>query len=169
MMQKERRERDQRSQSSGTNQRSAQYMKGFTQNQSLENGRPSCALKSRERSAFDSRGGDPVTEYAYETRDNHHQRKPRWVATKSPAGSPLRHKNIGVRQSNSPRSDNKSFHSAIDRKPHRVDNIENHAVNRDVRENREVRDVRNNMDLREVRESDRPYEFVSNKDQKSIR
>lgn len=46
-------------------------MKAFNQNISLENGRPSCALKPRERSAFDSRGGDPVTEYAYETRENH--------------------------------------------------------------------------------------------------
>lgn len=107
-------------------------------------------MKSRERSAFDSRGCDPVTEYAYETRDNH-QRKPRWVAAKSPTGSPLRHKNIGVRNSNSPRSDNKSFHSAIDRKPNRVDNVENHAADRNARQNRELRDVRNNMDLREVR------------------
>jgi hypothetical protein len=81
MLLKERREREQRSQSSGVNQRSAQYMKAFNQNISLENGRPSCSLKQRERSAYDSRGGDPVTEYAYETRQNHEQRKPRWVAS----------------------------------------------------------------------------------------
>lgn len=94
------------------------------------------------------------------------------MATKSPSGSPLRNKRHGAQESRSPRSDNKSFHSEIDRKPRRVDNNESHADNRDIRDAREVRDVRDIREMREVRgvrDSDRPYEFVSNKDQKSIR
>lgn len=112
-MLREKREREQRSHSSGgvnVSTRSAQYMKAYNTNGQLDSNRH-IPTKSRERSAFDSRGGDPATEYAYETRKvMDYPRQPRWTKNpRSPSGSPLRNRQNMPKGSNSPRSDNKSF------------------------------------------------------------
>ena len=42
-------------------------MKAYNQNIKIEKSLPQEGLKSRERSAFDGRGGDPASEYAFDS------------------------------------------------------------------------------------------------------